>query len=199
MSALATLLNHPEYLHVTVNHLPLIGLPVAMLALAAGLLSKSRAATVIGLALVALLSLSAWPVYYFGDEGYDRVLSMADEVGSVFLKHHKELAERWEFLYYVTAAVAGLGFVSAWKWPKVMRWSSLLALLLAAASLAAGIAIARPGGEIRHREFRFGAPPPTTQASGYPDKRILISWSEASRTHMRPLSTRRPMRAISAK
>lgn len=165
MSPLSNLLNHPEYIHVTINHLPLIGLPVAMLSLAAGLVSKSRAATLIGLALVTLLSLSAWPVYYFGDEGYDRVLSMADEVGSLFLKHHKELAERWEFLYYVTAGLAGLGFLSAWKWPKLSRWSSLLTLFLAAVSLAASIAIARPGGEIRHREFRFGPPPPNTSAT----------------------------------
>lgn len=163
MSPLSNLLNHPEYIHVTINHLPLIGLPVATLALVAGLVFRSRAATLIGFALVALLSLSAWPVYHFGDEGYDRVLSMADEDGSLFLRHHKELAERWEFLYYVTAGMAGLGFVSARKWPKLHRWSSILTLLLAAASLAAGIAIARPGGQVRHREFRFGASPPAQQ------------------------------------
>ncbi len=164
MNLLTTLTNHPEYIHVAINHLPLIGLPVATLALAAGLISRSRAATLIGFALVALLALSAWPVYYFGDEGYDRVMSMADDDGSAFLKHHKELAERWEFLYYVTAGAAAAGFLSSLKWPKFLRWTSALTLLLAIGCLVTGIFIARPGGEVRHREFRFGAPPPVQPA-----------------------------------
>jgi hypothetical protein len=33
--------------------------------------------------------------------------------------------------------------------------SSILALLLAAACLAAGIVIAKAGGSVRHREFRL--------------------------------------------
>jgi hypothetical protein len=37
--------------------------------------------------------------------------------------------------------------------------SSILALVLAAASLTAGIVIAKAGGPIRHREFRSGPPP----------------------------------------
>jgi hypothetical protein len=160
MSGLANLFNRPEYIHVAINHLPLIGLPVAALSLAVALVVRDRLAVAIGLGLVALLSLSAWPVYHFGDEGYDRVLSMADDDGAAFLKLHRERAERWEFLYYVTAAAAAAGCVTAWKWPRALRWPSLLTLLLAASCVATGISIARPGGEIRHREFRFGAPPP---------------------------------------
>jgi hypothetical protein len=157
------MLDQPEYLHVVTNHLPLIGLPVAILALIAGLVTRDRTATLIGLALVSLLALSAWPVYHYGEEGYDRVLSMADAAGAKFLAHHKALAERWVFLYFVTAGVAALGFVLAWKWPRTLVASSILALVLAGASLAAGIAIAKPGGTVRHREFRF-APPPSPPA-----------------------------------
>jgi hypothetical protein len=153
------MLDQPEYVHAVTNHLPLIGLPVAMLALITALVTKDRAATLIGLALVGLLALSAWPVYHYGEEGYDRVLSMADEAGAKFLDHHKALAERWIFLYFVTAGVAGLGFMLAWKWPRTLVFSSILALVLAAASLTAGIVIAKAGGAVRHREFRFEPPP----------------------------------------
>jgi ABC-type Na+ efflux pump permease subunit len=157
---LKLLLNQPEYLHVATNHLPLIGLLVAMLFLGVALVTKNRTAKLIGLAMVCLLSLSVWPVAHYGQEAYDRVLSMTDGPGAKFLDHHRALAERWTFLYFITAGVAAIGFALAWKWPKSLVLTSLLALTLAAASLAAGIAIAKAGGEIRHREFRYGPPPP---------------------------------------
>jgi hypothetical protein len=153
------MLDRPEYVHAVTNHLPLIGLLAPMLALIAALVTKDRTATLIGLALVCLFALSAWPVYHYGEEGYDRVLSMADDAGGKFLEHHKALAERWIFLYFVTAGVAGLGFMLAWKWPRTLVYSSILALVLAASSLAAGMVIAKAGGAVRHREFRFQPPP----------------------------------------
>ena len=160
IAACFTMFAQPEYVHVVTNHLPLIGLPVAMVALIAALITRNRTATLIGLGLVCLLALSVWPVSYFGEGGYDRVLSMTDAAGGQFLHHHRELADRWSFLYYITAGVAGLGFMLAWKWPRILVASAILALVLAAASLAAGIAIAKDGGAIRHREFRFTPPPP---------------------------------------
>jgi hypothetical protein len=159
MEKLSTLLNQPEHVHAAINHFPLVGLLVAMLALAAALLIRKREAVLIGLGLVTLLSLSVFPVSHFGEEGFDRVLSMADEDGQAFLRYHEQLAERWEWLFYVTAAVAAIGFGLSWKWPRVLTPASILALVLAASSLAAGIVIAQAGGEVRHREFRRGPPP----------------------------------------
>ena len=159
MERFPTLLNQPEYVHAAINHFPLIGLSVAMLALVVALVVKSRSGTIIGLALVGVLALSVWPVYEYGQAGFDRVLSMADEPGQAFLRYHARLAERWVFLYYLTAGVAGLGLGLTWKWPRWLTPASILALALAAASLSAGIVIAQAGGEIRHREFRSGPPP----------------------------------------
>jgi hypothetical protein len=151
--------DQPEYVHVIINHFPLVGLIVAMVALAAALITRERKAIFIGLGLVGLLALSAWPVFHYGEAGYDRVLSMADEAGGKYLEYHRMLAERWVFLFYVTAGIAGLGCLVAWKWPRTLVYSSVLALVLAASSLAAGIFIAKAGGQVRHREFRSGSPP----------------------------------------
>lgn len=159
------LLSQPEYVHVLLNHFPLIGLLVAVLALAAGLAARNRTAIFIGLALVALMALSAWPVSAYGEAGYDRVLSMADDDGQAFLRYHQMLAERWVFLYYLTAGVAALGFALGWKWPRLLTPISLLAILLAAASLSAGAFIAQAGGAVRHREFRQGPPPAVPESS----------------------------------
>jgi hypothetical protein len=159
MEKLSNVLNRPEYVHAAINHFPLIGVFVAMLALATGLIAKQRAVTLAGLALVAVMALSIWPVFSFGEAGYDRVLSMSDEAGEGFLKYHAALAHRWAFLYYITAGVAALAFCLSWKWPRVLMPGSIAALVLGIASLVAGIAIAQAGGEVRHREFRSGPPP----------------------------------------
>ena len=159
MEKLSSLLDRPEYVHAAINHFPLIGLLVALLTLVIGLIARSRPVQLTGLALVCALALSVWPVFYFGEAGFDRVLSMGDEAGEAFLKYHAELAHHWVFLYYVTAAVAALGLVLAWKKPKFQVPAVVAALLLGLASLGAGIVIAQAGGEVRHREFRSGPPP----------------------------------------
>lgn len=167
MSTISRLLEQPEYIHAAINHFPLIGVFIAMLGLIAGLIARSKPATLISLGLVAATCLSIWPVVEYGEAGFDRVLSMADEPGQAFLKYHTELAHRWAFLYYIAAGVAVLTMILTWKWPQILLPGSLLTVLLAMGSLVAGIYIARAGGEIRHREFRFGPAPQVQEEQGH--------------------------------
>jgi len=132
---------------------------VAVVVLVAALLLRNRPATILGLALVGLLAGSAWPVIESGQSSYVRVRELADEDGKAHLRHHMVLAERWDKLYYATAAVAVLGLLAAWKWPRGIHALAASAALLAAASLVAGAVIAEAGGKIRHPEFRTGPPP----------------------------------------
>jgi hypothetical protein len=166
MEKLNSLLNRPEYVHAALNHFPLIGLFVALALLTIGLCLRHRLMTLTGLVFVCALALSVWPVYAFGESGYDRVLSMADEPGEAFLKYHAALAHRWVFLYYLTAGVAALAFGLAWKWPRVAVAGAVAAVLLGIASLVAGMTIAQAGGEIRHREFRSGPAPKVLEQQG---------------------------------
>ena len=159
MASLSELLNRPEYVHAAINHFPLIGLFTALLVLIVGLAARNRPILLTGLGLAGVMALSYWPVAHFGEAGFDRVLSMADEPGEAFLKYHEHLADRWAFLYYLTAGAAAVGFGTSWKWPRVLVPAAIVVVLLGIGSLSAGIAIAKAGGEIRHREFRSGPPP----------------------------------------
>ncbi len=152
-------LQQPEYVHVLLNHLPLTGLFAAWLCLAAALVTGNRVTALVGLSLVSLFALSAWPTYVYGQRGFDRVLSMADDAGAGWLKQHEELAEDWLWLYMVTAAAGVAGIAASWKWPKVLRGAVVAVLLLAGGSLLAGAVIAENGGKVRHSEFRNGPPP----------------------------------------
>jgi hypothetical protein len=156
---IASLLDRPEYVHAAINHFPLVGLFVATLGLAGALALKNRPAIFVALGLSGVMAFSACIVSYFGEEGYDRVLSMADDPGQAYLRYHQLLANRWVFLFYICAGFAALGIGLGWKWPRLINVFGLLTILLAFGSLLAGIFIAHSGGEIRHREFRSGPPP----------------------------------------
>lgn len=162
MADFAKALQQPEYVHVLLNHLPITGLFVAWIGLVVAICLNNRFALRLSLVLVVVLSLSAWPVAHYGEEAYDRVLSMSDDVGGRYLEHHQALAERWIFLFYVTAAAAVAALVVGWRWPRFSRWAAGAVALLAAASLVAGAVIAEYGGPVRHREFRYGPPPAKT-------------------------------------
>ena len=162
-------LSQPEYLHILLNHLPLVGLAVATVATLAALILRNRGAIVIGLVLMALLAATAWPVMETGEGAYNRVRPLADEDGKRALRQHMDLAEDWGKLYYATAAAALLALVAAWKNPRWMWPLAILTVLLATTSLVVGALIAEAGGRIRHPEFRPGVPP--AQEGTPPDSR----------------------------
>lgn len=152
-----TLLHKPEYLHVVLNHLPIVGLPVAALALVVALAVRSLGAVLGSLLLVAVLAASAYPVIQSGESAYNRIRAISDDESAALLKEHMLLANRWAWLFYLTAVFAVAGALVVWKRPEKLRLAGIPAVVLALASLIAGLAIAKLGGEIRHPEFRPGS------------------------------------------
>src|SRR6202030_4509047 len=86
-------LRQPEYSHVLVNPLPIYGLGLGLIGLIIALLLRSRPAKIATLSIVLISAAAAWPVYQFGEQGYDRVLTMADDDGRAWLDAHKDRAE----------------------------------------------------------------------------------------------------------
>src|SRR5215831_19453624 len=153
-------LRQPEYVHVLLNPLPVYGLLVSWIALIVALISKSRRALIVTLILVFITSISAWPVFEFGQEGYDRVLAMTDDDGHAWLDEHEARAEKVIYIFYALAALAVAGIIVPLRWPKFSVPLTLVVVLLGAAALGAGCYIAYAGGKIRHREFRNEPAPP---------------------------------------
>jgi hypothetical protein len=153
-------LRQPEYIHVLLNPLPGYGLLMAWIGLVIALVSKSRRAQIVTLALVFISSVSAWPVYEFGQQGYDRVLSMADEDGTAWLDEHKARAEKLIYIFYALAVFSAAAIAVPMQWPKFSLPLVIAVILLGAATLGTGGYIAYAGGKIRHREFRNEPPPP---------------------------------------
>jgi len=153
-------LRQPEYVHVLLNPLPVYGLFVSWIALIAALISKSRRAHIVTLILIFVTSISAWPVYEFGEEGYDRVLAMTDDDGHAWLDEHQARDQKLIYVFYALAVLSAAAIVVPLRWPKSSVPLALVVVLLGAAALGSGCYIAYAGGKIRHREFRNEPAPP---------------------------------------
>src|SRR2546421_1234539 len=157
-------LRDPEYMHVLLNPLPVYGLAFGTLALALALLLRNYRVTVAALVLVFVGAISAWPVYQNGESAYDRVKSMSDAPGEQWLDEHMARGEKLIWMFYVLAAVSVSGIAVTLKWPRTFLPVSLVALALSSGTLGVGGYISYAGGHVRHREFRFEAPPPPRAA-----------------------------------
>jgi hypothetical protein len=153
-------LHQPEYVHVLLNPLPVYGLLISWVALVAALISKSRRALIVSLILVFMTSISAWPVFEFGQQGYDRVLAMTDDDGHAWLDQHEERAEKVIYIFYALAALSIAAILVPLRWPRSSGALAVAVVLLGATALASGCYIAYAGGKIRHREFRNEPAPP---------------------------------------
>ena len=157
-------LTKPGYLHVIINHLPIIGLAMGIFAMAIALFLRSRAAQITALAVVAFAAASGPVVFITGEKAYKPIRKLTDDAGSDYLDEHMDRAEQTIGLFYALAILALAGqFVPIW-WPKIGTPIFTLTLLLAIISFGAAIYVAQPAGKIRHSEFRIERTLSTTPA-----------------------------------
>lgn len=156
-----TLERQPEYIHVLLNPLPIYGLAISWIGLVIAFLLRSRRAQITTLILLLTSAASAWPVYEFGEGGYDRVLSMSDDSGRGWLDEHQHRAEQLILYFYILAGLSAIAIALPIKWPKTSAPLVIATILLGLVVLGMSGYIAYAGGRIRHKEFRTEpAPPP---------------------------------------
>lgn len=153
------LLADPAYRHMLLNHVPIVGLALALLVLLGGLAARQAAVQFTGLALVALTAGAAWPVAQYGDAAYPAIYDGLDGHGRAWLDHHAAVAETWLPVMYATTLAALGGIVAALFRQAMLRWACIVVLLLACASLAGAVLAGKAGGQVQHPEFRLTDPP----------------------------------------
>ena len=162
---LQALQRQPEYVHVLINPLPIYGLAMGWIGLIIALFLRNRRAQIATLALVLIGAAAAWPAYEFGEEGYDRVLSMTDDDGRAWLDEHQRRAEQLIYFFYALAGVSAVAIAVPIRWPKTSTSLVITTILFGGIVLGMGGYIAYAGGKIRHKEFRT-EPPPKKTAEG---------------------------------
>ena len=149
-----------EYLHVLLNPLPVYGLSMGVIVLAAGLMSRSKAARNIGLLVIVVCAASAWPVLYYGQHGYNHLYPQLDTESQQWLDVHMERAERFVYAFYLTALCGVAALLTQKKLPRTTKILARITLVVAVASLGLGAWMSRAGGEVSHSEFRNEDAPP---------------------------------------
>jgi disulfide bond formation protein DsbB len=158
-------LRQPEYIHVLLNSLPTYGLAMGLLGLVVAFFLRSHRARIATLVIVIVSAGSAFPVYEYGEQAYDRVLTMTDDPGEAWLDEHRDRAEDLIWFFYALAMLALVATVAPLKWPRLSGPLVIAVILLGAVTLGIGGYIAYAGGKIRHREFRNVPPPPKKSES----------------------------------
>ncbi len=143
------------------NPIPVYGLAIGVLALIVALFLRVRSALIPALVAVAFSAAMAWPVYNYGEKGYDRVYAMVNTEGDAWLNTHMHRAEKLIYVFYTLAVLAVAAILLPIKWPRSLVPLAVATLLLGLATLGIGGWIAYAGGKVRHPEFRSpGEPAP---------------------------------------
>jgi hypothetical protein len=153
------LLNDAAYRHMLLNHIPIIGLIMALVVLVTGLALRQAALLFTGLVLVAISAGAALPVAHYGDVAYPAIYDTLDGHGRGWLDYHAELAATWVPVLGANAALAVIAIVAGTVRRKLLLWAALLVALLTLAGIGGAGMVARAGGKIQHPEFRLSDPP----------------------------------------
>jgi len=143
-------------IHLALNHLPVLLLPVGLLLLAVGLGRRSLDLKRAGLAFLVAASLAGIPVYLTG-EGAEEIIEGRVGVNDADIHEHEEAAE-WGFIaVLVTGALAALAFFLT-RGNDRFRLAPVLVLLVGLVASVILFRVAHLGGLIRHPELMSGPP-----------------------------------------
>lgn len=148
-------LQQPGYLHVLINHLPMLGTVLGLIALVVGLFFKQHTALIPPLVILFIAGISIWPVYETGEAAYKPIRKISGDAGSDWLDEHMDRADRAAWMFYVMTGLSAAAIAVPLRWPKAAVPLAVATAITAAACTGAGAWIAQAGGLVRHTEFRI--------------------------------------------
>ena len=140
--------------HLYLNHLPIIGTILSILALVLALLWKSDAARRIALILLLVSTLSTYLVFNAGEGAYPDGRRLADDAGWDMIDVHMARAEKGIYVFYLDAAVAAAALYAETRRRRWATTATIAAGVLGLVAFAGSVWIADAGGKIRHSELR---------------------------------------------
>lgn len=153
------------YVHLLLNHVPILGTFFGLALLLLGLARRSdEVARAAWLALV-VAALVALPVYFSGEPA-EQAVKGRPEVSNVLIERHEEAAERAFAAVSVLGVVCLLALIAARGERRPARGFTAATLILALVAGGLMAYAASLGGQIRHAEIRAGAEQPAPRQEG---------------------------------
>ena len=167
------------HFHLVLNHVPTIGVVIALGLLMVGYTRRDDSLKHIGLEVLFLIAVATVPVYMTGVAAY-QTLRKVPEVSDIAIRVHQDIA----LIGFTITELAGfVGWVALWQWRRHGRAARGLVpatVLLVIAALAAMGGTANLGGEIRHPEILAGGAAGSAAAEIDPEQ----FWASIISTHM---------------
>jgi uncharacterized membrane protein len=142
-------------IHLALNHMPVIIIPVGLVIFLVGSLVKSRSVVKVGAWCLVVAGVLVLPAYFTG-EGAEEIVEHLPGVLEDFIEEHEEAALPAAVLGGVTALLAAVYLIAARAGripPKVLSAS---VVVCAVAAVILFVRTAHLGGLIRHQELRSG-------------------------------------------
>jgi uncharacterized membrane protein len=147
------------HLHLILNHVPVVGVPGALLFLAIGIYQNNRLMQKTALFVLVGLAVLVLPVYFTGEPA-EEVIEHLPGFAETFIEPHEEAA----IVSLILTLITGVAAVAAlWIAKDAKKGSALRKVTLAfgCAAVASLFYTANLGGQVRHTELRSNA---TTEA-----------------------------------
>lgn len=146
------------YLHLAVNHLPIVGTGIALLLLFVALVRKDDGMLRAGLFVVMVSGLGAIPAVQSGERAEEQ-LEQVMALEETLVESHEEAAEWAQWLAVAAAGLALVTYIATSRAGGLRPWLGWLKIAVVAATVVVLVAVlrtAQTGGRIRHPELRGG-------------------------------------------
>jgi hypothetical protein len=156
---------NPAHLHLVLNHLPIVGIPLATVLLIYAMITKSKDVLLAALGATTLVGVLCIPAFLTGEPAEDVVERRAGVVKAM-IEEHEEAAEAGLVAALVMGGIGAVGTV--WLLKKKSIPSAFLGVTVVSQLVAAGL-LARAGnfgGMISHPEIREEASPAASSPGG---------------------------------
>ena len=144
------------HFHLIANHVPTVGLVVALSLLLVALAKKDEALKRITLGVVFVIALMTLPIYISGSAA-DIAIKDRPDISAANVRAHKDVALVAFVLMGVVGAVAWFGLWQVRRTSRLPQWTVAGVLLLSTLTLVLMARTATLGGEIRHPEMTGAA------------------------------------------
>ncbi len=141
------------HVHLMINHIPVIGVPGAILLLVYSLVRRSEEVKMVSFGLFVLIALMTLAVYFTGGAAAKAVENLPG-VTEASIGRHEEMADVALVLIEVLGVVALAGLFLQRRLGHIPKLAVTLLLVLSLISAAVAGLTANLGGEIRHPEIR---------------------------------------------
>lgn len=141
------------YLHLILNHFPIVGLVIGVIILGVGLGFKSGLSKRIGLYVLIGSLLFSFPVFNSG-EGAEEIVEHIPGVSIELIHEHEETAELFMIFVWITVPISLFTLYLDFKKIRYADYFYKFVLILSLIAFFIVKKVATTGGEIRHLEIR---------------------------------------------